>query len=81
MEFVCPAQTPAYLATSLLFTSGGTGIGSDNDFATPYARFLWQTLGIQHVEFIDAAGVLFNAEEKTRKAEEQIDKLVLTVFA
>lgn len=65
----------------ILFTSGGTGRGSDNDFATPYARFLWQTLGIQHVEFIDAAGLLFNAEEKTRKAEEQIDQLVLPVFA
>ena len=65
----------------ILFTSGGTGIGSDNDFATPYATYLWQTLGIQHVEFIDAAGLLFNAEEKTRKAEEQIDQLVLPVFA
>lgn len=65
----------------IVFTSGGTGIGSDNDFATPYARFLWQTLGIQHVEFIDAAGLLFNAEEKTRKVEEQIDQLVLPVLA
>ena len=65
----------------ILFTSGGTGIGSDKDFATPYARFLWQTLGIQHVEFIDAAGLLFNAEENTRKAEAQIEQLVLPVFA
>lgn len=65
----------------IVFTSGGTGIGSDNDFATPYAKYLWQTLGIQHVEFIDAAGLLFNAEEKTRKAKEQIDQLVLSVFA
>ncbi len=65
----------------ILFTSGGTGIGSDNDFATPYARFLWQTLGIQHVEFIDAAGLLFNAEEITRKAEAQIEQLEFPVFA
>lgn len=65
----------------IVFTSGGTGMGSDRDFATPYVRFLWQTLGIQHVEFIDAAGLLFNAEEKTRKAKEQIDQLVLPVFA
>ena len=65
----------------IVFTSGGRAMGSDKDFATPYARFLWQTLGIQHVEFIDAAGLLFNAEEKTRKAEEQIDQLVLPVFA
>jgi FMN-dependent NADH-azoreductase len=65
----------------ILFTSGGTSIGSDNDFATPYARFLWQTLGIQHVEFIDAAGLLFNAAEITRKAEAQIDQLEFPVFA
>lgn len=62
----------------ILFTSGGNGMGSDKDFATPYVRFLWQTLGIQHVEFIDAAGLLFNAEENTRKAEEHINQLVLT---
>ncbi len=65
----------------ILFTSGGNGMGSDKDFATPYTRFLWQTLGIEHVEFIDAAGLLFNAEENTRKAEEQIDQLVLPIFA
>ena len=65
----------------IVFTSGATGIDSDNDFATPYATYLWQTLGIQHVEFIDAAGLLFNAAENTRKAEEQIDQLVLSVFA
>ncbi|WP_046247205.1 FMN-dependent NADH-azoreductase [Hymenobacter terrenus] len=65
----------------IVFTSGGTGLGSDKDFATPYARFLWQTLGIQHVEFIDAAGLLFNAAENTRKAEAQIEQLVLPVFA
>ncbi len=65
----------------IVLTSGGTGMGSDVDFATPYARFLWQTLGIQHVEFIDAAGLLFSAEEITRKAEAQIEQLVLPVFA
>lgn len=64
----------------ILFTSGGNGLGSDKDFATPYTRFLWQTLGIQNVEFIDASGLLFNAEENTRKAEEQIDQLILPAF-
>lgn len=65
----------------ILFTSGGTGMGSDKDFATPYAKFLWQTLGIQDVQFIDASGLLFNAAENTRKAEAEIDQLVLPVFA
>ncbi|BDU26913.1 NAD(P)H-dependent oxidoreductase [Flavobacterium sp. GSB-24] len=61
----------------IIFTSGGTGLGSEKDFATPYVKYLWQTLGIEHVQFIDASGLLFNAEENTRKAEDQIDQLVL----
>ena len=65
----------------IVYTSGGRARGSDKDFATPYAQFLWQTLGIQHVEFIDAAGLLFNAVENTRKAEEQINQLKFPVFA
>ncbi len=65
----------------ILFTSGNSGMGSDKDFATPYVRFLWQTLGVQHVEFIAATGTIFDAAEKTRKAEAQIDQLVLPVFA
>ena len=65
----------------IVFTSGGTGLGSDQDFATPYAQFLWQTLGIQHVEFIEAAGLLFNAAESTRQAEAQVDQLELPVFS
>lgn len=64
----------------ILFTSGGTAIGSENDFATPYAKYLWQTLGIQNVEIIDASGLLFNAEEVTHNAMTQIDALVLPVF-
>ncbi|MXS72634.1 FMN-dependent NADH-azoreductase [Flavobacteriaceae bacterium W22] len=64
----------------ILFTSGGTGIGSEKDFATPYAKYLWQTLGIQHVQIIDASGLLFNPEEKIRNAKTQIDQLVLPVF-
>lgn len=65
----------------IVFTSGGTGLGSDQDFATPYARFLWQTLGIPHVEFIEAAGLLFHAAESTRQAEAQIEQLELPVFS
>ncbi len=65
----------------IVFTSGGNSIGSEKDFATPYVTFLWQTLGIKHVQYIEASGLLFNAEENTRNAEIQIDNLVLPVFA
>lgn len=65
----------------IAFTSGGTDMGSYKDFATPYTKYLWQTLGIQHVQFIEASGLLFNAAENTRKAEHQIEQLELPVFA
>lgn len=65
----------------ILFTSGGTGIGSEKDFATPYTTYLWKTLGIQDVQIIDASGLLFNAEEIIRNAKTQIDQLAFPVFA
>jgi len=65
----------------IIFTSGGTGIGNEKDFATPYATYLWKTLGIQNVHIIDASGLLFNAEERIHNAKTQIDQLVLPVFA
>lgn len=65
----------------ILFTSGGTAIGSENDFATPYATYLWKTLGIQNVEIIDASGLLSDAEAITRSAMTQIDELAISVFA
>jgi len=65
----------------IVFTSGGTAIGSYKDFATPYLKFLWQTLGIQHVQFIEASGLLFNAAGSIQNAEAQIDQLELPVFA
>ena len=61
----------------VLFTSGGTGIGSENDFATPYTTYLWRTLGVPNIHIIDASGLLFEAEEKILNAKTQIDKLVL----
>jgi FMN-dependent NADH-azoreductase len=64
----------------ILFTSGGTSIGSENDFATPYATYLWQTLGIQDVQIIDVSGLLFNADEKIQNAKNQINQLVLPFF-
>jgi FMN-dependent NADH-azoreductase len=63
----------------ILFTSGGTGIGTENDFATPYVTYLWQTLGIQNIQLVDASGLLFNTEEIRRNALTHIDALVLPV--
>lgn len=64
----------------IVFTSGGNPLGGPEDFATPYATFLWQTLGIKQVHFIDASGQLFQGEEKTRQAEAEIDRVDLPAF-
>lgn len=65
----------------ILFTSGGTSIGSFKDFATPYLKYLWQTLGIQQVHFIEASELLFNAAECIQKAEGQINQLEIPAFS
>lgn len=64
----------------ILYTSGGTSIGSHKDFASAYLKYLWQTLGIQHVEFIEASVLLFNAVECIQNAEAQIAQLEIPAF-
>lgn len=65
----------------ILFTSGGTSIGSEKDFATPYLTFLWKKLGVPNVHYIEASGLLGNPEEITRNARTRIDQMALPVFA
>lgn len=65
----------------ILFTSGGTSIGSFKDFATPYLKHLWPTLGIQEVHFIEASDLIFNAVECLQNAEKQIDQLEIPAFS
>lgn len=65
----------------ILYTSGGTSIGSHKDFASAYLKYLWQTLGIQHVEFIEASELLFNAAECIQNAEAQIAQLEIPTFS
>lgn len=64
----------------IIFTSGGNPMGGTEDFTTPYATFLWQTLGIKQVHLIDASGQLFQGAEKTRQAEAAIDRVDLPAF-
>ena len=39
-----------------VIASGGTKLGADNDFATPYLRFITQFIGIDNLTLIDATG-------------------------
>lgn len=65
----------------IVFTSGGTAIDSEKDFATPYLKFLWNKLGIPNVKFIEATDLLGNPEKTLSDAKAQIDQLLLPAYA
>ncbi|MEM7491264.1 MAG: NAD(P)H-dependent oxidoreductase [Pseudomonadota bacterium] len=54
--------------------SGGTKVGSDIDFATPWLRFFLGFLGITDVDIVAADGLMGDPEGVAR-AEAQIDTL------
>jgi FMN-dependent NADH-azoreductase len=54
--------------------SGGTKVGSDLDFATPWLRFFLGFVGITEVETVAADG-LMGDEDAAARAESQIDAL------
>lgn len=55
----------------LVVASGGTALGSDIDFATPYLKFILGFIGITDVRVIDATrwGFLSEAEQAAVRAE------------
>ncbi len=59
----------------IVFTSGGTELGGDNDFASGYLRYILGFIGITDVEFIDVSGLAFDAEERVAAASETIETL------
>ena len=59
--------------TYIVAVSGGTPVGSEIDFMTPWAKFFLGFLGISDVEMISADGVLSeDGEEKIRAANGKI---------
>ena len=61
--------------TIIVFTSGGTDLGGDNDFASDYLRYILGFIGITDIEFINAGGLAFGAEERVAAASETIETL------
>lgn len=59
----------------ILIASGGTPMGSEIDFATPYLRHALGFLGISDVTFIAADGLGAGAEEKVSAALAAIENL------
>lgn len=57
--------------------SGGTPVGGEVDFATPWLRFFLGFIGITDVTFVVADGLGAGAEAKIAEAEAAIDALPL----
>jgi FMN-dependent NADH-azoreductase len=59
----------------ILMASGGTPMGSEIDYATPYLRHALKFIGITDVTFIAADGLGAGAEEKIEEALKAIESL------
>ena len=59
----------------LVITSGGTKLNSNEDFLTPWLKFILNFFGIDKVEVICADQMALDYEKSIRDAEAQIDKV------
>jgi FMN-dependent NADH-azoreductase len=57
------------------YTSDGTKIGSDIDFASGYLRHMLGFFGITDVEFVAADAMAFGAEDAIARGEAEVDAL------
>ena len=78
-----PRQTPiegllknkqAYL----VITSGGTKLNSNEDFLTPWLKFILNFFGIQKVEVVSADQMALDYEKSIKDAETQIENISLS---
>ena len=59
----------------LVITSGGTKIGSKEDFLTPWLIHVLNFFGIKNIQIISADQMSIDYEGSIKKAEEQISKI------
>jgi FMN-dependent NADH-azoreductase len=59
----------------LAVASGGTEIGSEIDFLTPYARFFLGFIGITEVEVVAADRLMADADAAQERADAGLEKL------
>ena len=61
----------------LVITSGGTKLNSNEDFLTPWLKFILNFFGIDKVETISADQMALDYEKSINDAEAQIDQIVI----
>tara|TARA_Y100001980_G_C14520106_1_gene295382 strand:- start:85 stop:678 length:594 start_codon:yes stop_codon:yes gene_type:complete len=59
----------------LIITSGGTKLNSQEDFLTPWLKFILNFFGIEKVEVISADQMALNYDKSIKDAETQIENL------
>ena len=59
----------------LIITSGGTKLNSQEDFLTPWLKFILNFFGIEKVEVISADQMALNYDKSIKDAEIQIENL------
>ncbi|MEL6688359.1 MAG: NAD(P)H-dependent oxidoreductase [Pseudomonadota bacterium] len=59
----------------ILVASGGTPVGSEIDFATPYLKHVLGFLGIHEVDIVAADQLMASGEEKIEQTKDQVRAL------
>ena len=59
----------------LVITSGGTKLNSNEDFLTPWLKFILNFFGIDKIDIICADQMALNYEKSIKDAEKQIEKI------
>tara|TARA_X000001036_G_scaffold434364_1_gene473606 strand:- start:144 stop:725 length:582 start_codon:yes stop_codon:yes gene_type:complete len=59
----------------LVITSGGTKLNSNEDFLTPWLKFILNFFGIEEVKTISADQMALNYEKSIKEAEKQIEDI------
>tara|TARA_B110000196_G_C20935671_1_gene562111 strand:- start:78 stop:665 length:588 start_codon:yes stop_codon:yes gene_type:complete len=59
----------------LVITSGGTKLNSNEDFLTPWLKFILNFFGIEKVEVVSADQMALDYEKSIKDAEAQIEKI------
>ncbi len=59
----------------LVITSGGTKVGSPEDFLTPWLKHVLNFFGITNIQIIAADQISIDYEGSVKKAEEEINKI------
>mgnify|MGYP001294210400 FL=1 len=62
----------------LVITSGGTKLNSNEDFLTPWLKFILNFFGIDKIDIICADQMALDYEKSIRDAEKQIDNISIS---